>query len=83
MTVEGRQVFHKGAIIAWGRSIGVPHAIAIAFMQKAGVTIIDDCEPAALTRRRIYSVINPINNRIFLTAPVSFHDSGSAFVVKE
>jgi hypothetical protein len=45
MNLEGIPVFHKGAVISWGRSIGVPDAVALQFIQKAGAIIIDDSDP--------------------------------------
>ena len=50
MIAEGRTVFHKGAVISWARSIGVPDATAIRFMQKAGALVIDDNEPLTPVR---------------------------------
>jgi hypothetical protein len=44
MNVDDRKVFHRGAVIAWGRSIGIPDETALSFMQKLGVTVIDDSE---------------------------------------
>lgn len=41
-----RPIFHRGAVIAWGRSIGVPDDTALAFIQKAGALVIDDNQTA-------------------------------------
>ncbi|HNX17567.1 MAG TPA: hypothetical protein PKM50_04455 [Methanoregula sp.] len=41
-----RPIFHKGAVIAWGRSIGIPDDTAISFIQKAGALVIDDNQMA-------------------------------------
>lgn len=47
MMEEGnRPIFHRGAVIAWGRSIGVPDDTALAFIQKAGALVIDDNQTA-------------------------------------
>jgi hypothetical protein len=35
-------VFHRGAVISWGRSIGIPDTTAIEFMRLEGAIIIDD-----------------------------------------
>jgi hypothetical protein len=39
---DSRPVFSKGAIIAWGRSIGVPDAIALEFFRQEGAIIKDN-----------------------------------------
>ena len=44
MNAEGRQVFHRAAIIAWARDIGISSVTALRFMDRAGVIIIDDSE---------------------------------------
>lgn len=41
-----RPIFHRGAIIAWARSIGVPDDTALSFIQKAGALVIDDNQTA-------------------------------------
>ncbi|MGP8203075.1 hypothetical protein [Methanoregula sp.] len=38
----GMTMFHRGAVISWGRSIGIPDGVALAFMREEGVVIIDD-----------------------------------------
>ena len=38
----GMTVFHRGAVISWGRSIGIPDRIALEFMQQEGVVIVPD-----------------------------------------
>jgi len=42
MKDEGRPIFHKGAVIAWARSIGISDNVALSFMQKAGALVIED-----------------------------------------
>ncbi len=39
-------VFHRGAVIAWGRSIGISDGVALEFMRQEGVVIIDDGQQA-------------------------------------
>ena len=47
-TVEDsrRPIFHRGAVIAWARSIGVPDDTALSFIQKAGALVIEDNQTA-------------------------------------
>jgi hypothetical protein len=42
MEEGNRPIFHKGAVISWARSIGVPDNVALSFMQKAGALVIED-----------------------------------------
>jgi hypothetical protein len=45
-TSDGNRVFFsRGAIISWGKSIGLTPQDALAFMQSEGVIIVDN-EPA-------------------------------------
>lgn len=46
MEEGNRPIFHRGAIIAWARSIGVPDDTALSFIQKAGALVIDDNQTA-------------------------------------
>ena len=41
MTMINRPVFSRGAVISWGRSIGLTPEIALGFMQSEGVVLID------------------------------------------
>ena len=42
MNNDERPIFHKGAVIAWGLSIGISDNVALSFMQKAGALVIED-----------------------------------------
>jgi hypothetical protein len=46
MKDDEHPVFHKGAVIAWARSIGVPDNVALSFIQKAGALVIEDSQSA-------------------------------------
>lgn len=46
MNNDQRPIFHKGAVIAWARSIGVPDNVALSFMAKAGALVIEDTQTA-------------------------------------
>jgi len=46
LNTDERPVFHKGAVIAWARSIGISDNTALSFMQKAGALVIDDTQTA-------------------------------------
>ena len=41
-TTDGRPIFSRGAVISWGRSIGIPDTTALKFMRQEGVIITDD-----------------------------------------
>jgi serine kinase of HPr protein (carbohydrate metabolism regulator) len=42
---EAMQVFHRGAVVSWARSLGISDEIALSFMRKTGAVIIADDEP--------------------------------------
>lgn len=43
-TVDGRPVFSRGAVVGWARSIGIPDSLALEFIRKEGVTIVEEDE---------------------------------------
>jgi len=45
-TQDGRPVFSRGAVIAWGRSIGIPDNTALEFMRQEGAIIVEDGKPS-------------------------------------
>ena len=46
MNNDEKPIFHKGAVIAWARSIGISDNAALSFMKKAGALVIEDTQTA-------------------------------------
>jgi hypothetical protein len=44
MITENRPVFSRGAVLSYGRSIGVSDTVFLKFMQEEGVIVVDDNE---------------------------------------
>jgi len=42
ITDDGRPIFHRGAVIAWARSMDIPESVALSFIQRAGALVIED-----------------------------------------
>jgi hypothetical protein len=42
MITENRPIFSRGAVLSYGRSIGVSDAVFLKFMQEEGAIIVDD-----------------------------------------
>lgn len=42
MITENRPIFSRGAVLSYGRSIGVSDTVFLKFMQEEGAIIVDD-----------------------------------------
>jgi len=47
---EDHPVFSRGAVIAWGRSIGIPDATALEFIKQEGAIVTDETKQPAPVR---------------------------------
>jgi hypothetical protein len=45
---SSRPVFHRSAVLNWGRGLGLKDDIALKFIESEGAIIIDDSQPRNL-----------------------------------